>query len=245
MGLKLYLQPKASLPEGQIAGAEVLLRWEHPEKGLISPAEFIPLAEESRLIVALDRWVFARSCRLLQESAAAGYQLPSISINLSAKQLQEPDLVEWCANTVKRFGLDPGCIELEITETAFINLADTVLERLQALRNAGFSLALDDFGTGYSSLTYLRRLPLDVVKIDRDFVADLCHDERAATLLQGVMQLLDKLDFSVVAEGIETTEQSALLHSIGCEVGQGFLFHRPMPADEFIALCYHEVSSSC
>lgn len=245
LGLKLYLQPKVSLPDGQIAGAEVLLRWEHPEKGLISPAEFIPLAEESRLIVALDRWVFARSCRLLQESTAAGYQLPRISINLSAKQLQEPDLVEWCANTVKRFGLDPGCIELEITETAFINLADTVLERLQALRNTGFSLALDDFGTGYSSLTYLRRLPLDVVKIDRDFVADLCQDERAATLLQGVMQLLDKLDFSVVAEGIETTEQSALLHSIGCNVGQGFLFHRPMPADEFIALYYHEASSSC
>lgn len=242
LGLKLYLQPKVSLPEGQIAGAEVLLRWEHPEKGLISPAEFIPLAEESRLIVALDRWVFARSCRLLQESAAAGYQLPRISINLSAKQLQEPDLVEWCANTVKRFGLYPGCIELEITETAFINLADTVLERLQALRNAGFSLALDDFGTGYSSLTYLRRLPLDVVKIDRDFVADLCHDERAATLLQGVMQLLDKLDFSVVAEGIETTEQSALLHSIGCEVGQGFLYYRPMPADEFVELYQHNIS---
>ena len=242
LGLKLYLQPKVSLPEGQIAGAEVLLRWEHPEKGLISPAEFIPLAEESRLIVALDRWVFARSCRLLQESTAAGYQLPRISINLSAKQLQEPDLVEWCANTVKRFGLDPGCIELEITETAFINLADTVLERLQALRNTGFSLALDDFGTGYSSLTYLRRLPLDVVKIDRDFVADLCQDERAATLLQGVMQLLDKLDFSVVAEGIETTEQSALLHNIGCQVGQGFLFYRPMPADEFVELYQHNIS---
>ncbi len=243
LGLELYLQPKVSLPCGEVTGAEVLLRWNHPEKGLISPVDFIPLAEESRLIVALDRWVFVRSCKLLQETARSGLRLPCISINLSAKQLQEPDLVSWCLKTVQHFELDPGSIELEITETAFINLADSVLERLQGLRDAGFSLALDDFGTGYSSLTYLRRLPLDVVKIDRSFVADLCQDERATTLLQGVMQLLEKLDFSVVAEGVETEEQAALLHNIGCHRAQGFLFFTPMPAAEFVAL-YEEREST-
>lgn len=240
LGLRLYLQPKVALSDGRMIGAEVLLRWEHPEKGLISPADFIPLAEESRLIVALDRWVFARTCRLLRDCRLAGRLMPRISINLSARQFQEPDLVSWCLETVKHYGVEPGELELEITETAFIDFADCVLERLYGLRESGFNLALDDFGTGYSSLTYLRRLPLDVVKIDRDFVADLCRDGKASTLLQGVIQLLDKLGFDVIAEGIEQVEQAALLQGIGCNSGQGFLFHKPMPAESFVALYQSE-----
>ncbi|GGB81688.1 hypothetical protein GCM10011352_04310 [Marinobacterium zhoushanense] len=234
LGLELYLQPKVTLPAGQIQGAEALLRWNHPEKGMIAPAEFIPLAEESRLILALDRWVFARTCRTVKRWRLLGLKMPRISINLSARHLQEPDLVNWCVETVMSCGLVPGDLELEITETAFVNLADMVLKQLVALRHAGFSLALDDFGAGYSSLTYLCRLPLDVVKIDRALVADLCQDERAAILLRGVVQLLDRLGFSVVAEGVETDQQADLLHAIGCTTGQGYLFYRPMPADDFI-----------
>ncbi|ULG68707.1 putative bifunctional diguanylate cyclase/phosphodiesterase [Marinobacterium sediminicola] len=236
MGLELYLQPKVHLGSRQLAGAEVLLRWQHPEKGMISPAEFIPLAEESRLIVHLDRWVFEHTCKLLSHWQQQGFVLPALSINLSARQLQEPDLVEWCQAVIHEYGLSASMIELEITETAFINLSDSVLDQLTTLRSAGFHLALDDFGTGYSSLTYLRRLPLDVVKIDRSFVADISQDARATTLLRGVMQLLHELDFSVVAEGIETTEQAELLQQIGCRLGQGFLYYRPMPIDEFVGL---------
>ncbi|PSL10857.1 PAS domain S-box-containing protein/diguanylate cyclase (GGDEF)-like protein [Marinobacterium halophilum] len=236
LGLELYLQPKVSLSSRHLLGAEVLLRWHHPDKGMISPAEFIPLAEESRLIIALDRWVFDRTCRMLNEWLQQGRVLPSISINLSARQLQEPDLVDWCVATVQRYGLQPSMLELEITETAFINLADTVMGQLGQLKLAGFPLALDDFGTGYSSLTYLRRLPLDIVKIDRSFVADICDDPRATTLLRGVMQLLDDLGFAVVAEGIETLEQAELLQHIGCSCGQGFLYHRPMPVMDFVVL---------
>lgn len=236
LGLELYLQPKVTLPTGQIQGAEVLLRWNHPEYGMIAPSEFIPLAEESRLIVTLDRWVFANACHALKRWRLSGFSIPHISINLSARQLQEPDLVNWCIETASSYGLSPDNLELEITETGFINLADTVLMQLQALRHAGFSLALDDFGTGYSSLTYLRRLPLDVVKIDRSFIADLCHDDRAATMLQGVLQLVKSLGYSVVAEGIETDEQVKCLQAIECDTMQGFLFYPPMPADDFITL---------
>ncbi|MBV0934494.1 putative bifunctional diguanylate cyclase/phosphodiesterase [Marinobacterium weihaiense] len=236
LGLQLYLQPKVDLRCESVVGAEVLLRWHHPEKGMISPADFIPLAEESRLIIELDRWVFQRSCELLRDWQRAGRPVPSISINLSARQLQEPDLVDWCLDQIKIFGLQPAMLELEITETAFINLSDQVLEQLHALKLAGFHLALDDFGTGYSSLTYLRRLPLDVVKIDRSFVADLCQDPRAATLLKGVMRLLDEMGFGVVAEGIETADQSNLLQRIRCQLGQGFLYHRPMPVGSFVEL---------
>lgn len=236
LGLELYLQPKVNIIDRALVGAEVLLRWQHPEKGMISPGEFIPLAEESRLIVALDRWVFSQSCALLQQWQTLLPGLPRLSVNLSARQLQEPDLVDWCLHTIALYGLEAQQLELEVTETAFINLADDVLRQLAGLRAAGFSLALDDFGTGYSSLTYLRRLPLDVVKIDRSFVADLCTDARAATLLKGIIQLLSELEFGVVAEGIETDEQARLLQDIGCKTGQGFLFYRPMPASEFMRL---------
>lgn len=238
LGLQLYLQPKVDLERFALKGAEVLLRWHHPDKGLISPGEFIPLAEESRLIIALDRWVFEHSCGLLRDWKHQDIPVPHISINLSARQLQEPDLVEWCLATVQQYGVAPDMLELEITETAFINLSETVLDQLRNLRGAGFQLALDDFGTGYSSLTYLRKLPLDVVKIDRSFVADLCQDERAATLLQGIMRLLYELGFAVVAEGIETQEQSSLLKRIGCNLGQGYLYHRPMPVSEFVKLLH-------
>lgn len=236
LGLELYLQPKVNLEDHRLTGGEVLLRWRHPDRGMISPAEFIPLAEESRLIVTLDRWVFRRSCALLQQWRDRMAELPRLSINLSGRQLQEPDLAEWYVNTVQQYGLNAQQLELEVTETAFINLADGVMEQLTRLREAGFSLALDDFGTGYSSLTYLRRLSLDVVKIDRSFVADLCTDARAATLLKGVMQLLSELDLHVVAEGIETDEQARLLRSIGCMSGQGYLYYKPIPATEFMQL---------
>ena len=236
LGLELYLQPKVNLADHSLTGGEVLLRWQHPDRGKISPAEFIPLAEESRLIIALDRWVFSQSCALLKQWQGRMAELPRLSINLSGRQLQEPDMAEWYANTVQQYGLSAQQLELEVTETAFINLAEDVVAQLTGLREAGFSLALDDFGTGYSSLTYLRRLPLDVVKIDRSFVADLCSDARATTLLKGVMQLLSELDFHVVAEGIETDEQARLLRSIGCMTGQGYLYYKPIPAAEFMQL---------
>ncbi|GAA0695381.1 hypothetical protein GCM10009104_23860 [Marinobacterium maritimum] len=245
MGLQLYLQPKVNLGRPGFAGAEVLLRWQHPEKGMIPPAHFIPLAEESRLIVQLDRWVFERTCELLnqwqQQGVLAhwqqqGWPLPLLSINLSGRQLQQTDLVNWCTATVERYGLVPGMLELEITETACINLSATVLEQLLDLKAVGFRLALDDFGTGYSSLTYLRHLPLDVVKIDRSFVTDSCRNKRAATLLRGVIRMLHEMDFRVIAEGIETEEQADLLQSMECTTGQGYLYHRPMPVAEFLDL---------
>lgn len=246
MGLQLYVQPKVNMDRSSISGAEVLLRWLHPERGMISPADFIPLAEESKLIVQLDRWVFKQACELLQTWQQRGIlthwqqqgsPLPILSINLSGRQLQESDVADWCTLTVKQHGLTPDLIELEITETAFINISNYVLDQLNSLKASGFKIALDDFGTGYSNLTYLRYLPVDVVKIDRSLITDITRcDKRETTLLEGVVRLLHDLDFTTIAEGIESDDQAELLRSMGCNIGQGYFYYRPMPIAEFSRL---------
>lgn len=231
---ELHYQPIVGLRDRAVVGAEALLRWHRPDNGLVNPAEFIPILEETGLIVPVGVWVLEEACRTAAAwahdgSAAKG---PSVSVNLSARQLQDPDLVACVGDILGRTGLEPARLVLEITESLLIrDPAETVL-RLQALKGLGISLAIDDFGTGYSSLSYLRTLPFDELKIDRSFVADLDRATGLA-LVQGIVSLGHSLGMTIVAEGIERRTHAEALSAVGCEHGQGYLFARPMPARDF------------
>jgi EAL domain-containing protein (putative c-di-GMP-specific phosphodiesterase class I) len=209
------------------------VRWQHPERGLISPADFIPLAEETGLIVPIGQWVLAEACRqarLWQQEFPTAPDLV-MSVNLSPRQFQHPSLVEDIAGILRDSGLDPERLELEITEGAVMADADGARETLQRLRAIGISLAIDDFGTGYSSLGYLKRFPVSVLKIDQSFVRGLGHDEQDLAIVRGVIALARSLNLSVTAEGIETFEQLAHLRELGCNHGQGYLLSRPLTSD--------------
>jgi EAL domain-containing protein (putative c-di-GMP-specific phosphodiesterase class I) len=228
---RVLYQPKVDLTNGCIVGMEALLRWEHPEHGLISPAEFIPLAEETGLILPIGRWVLEEACR---QTHVWQQQYPNaigltISVNLSARQFQQPGLIEEVADVLKMTGLEPGCLELEITESVVMHDAQLTISTLQQLKRLGVRLAIDDFGTGYSSLSYLKRFPVDVLKVDKSFVDGLGLDPDDTAIVQAVTSLGHALRLHIVAEGVETVEQALALRELGCEVGQGYHFSRPLP----------------
>ncbi len=236
--LRLHYQPLVELDTGTVVGMEALLRWEHPNRGLVPPLSFIPLAEETGLIRPIGRWVLDTACAQLRDwqqriPSAAGL---AISVNLSARQFAEPGLIASVAAVLDRVGLDPGSLELEITESVVMDQSETSVERLQALRALGVKLVLDDFGTGYSSLSYLRRLPLDTIKIDQSFVAGLGSDPVDDPIVRAVISLAHGLRIDVVAEGIETSEQLESLRDLACDRGQGYLFARPLPPAAMEAL---------
>ena len=227
----LHYQPIMSLSEDRVLGTEVLVRWDHPTRGLVPPDEFIPLAEDSGLIVPIGSWVLERSC---VQMAAWNAQRPGaplyLSVNLSPRQLRS-GIVDTVAGALERSGLDPRQLVLEVTESAFVD-DDADVEALHALRELGVRLAVDDFGTGYSSLNYLRRLPVDVVKIDRSFVRELSHGSDDEALVDAIVRLCRALGMLVIAEGVETPGEASVLAGLGVPAAQGYLFARPSPATD-------------
>jgi len=228
---EVYYQPIVGLQSRTLAGAEALLRWHRPDNGMVSPADFIPIAEEMGLIVPVGAWVLEQACRTATSwpRAKGSPRGPSVSVNLSARQLEDPDFVGLVGDILGRTELDPRRLVLEVTESLLIRDPAETIRRLQALKSLGIRLSIDDFGTGYSSLSYLRTLPVDEVKIDRSFVSDLDRATGLA-LVQGIVSLGHSLGLSIVAEGIELREHAEALRDVGCEHGQGYLFARPMPA---------------
>jgi diguanylate cyclase (GGDEF)-like protein len=234
--LRLLYQPVVTVSDGSLTAVEALVRWEHPTRGLLSPAEFIPVAEESDLIVALGAWVLEEACeqmRRWRESHPAQLGV-RVSVNVSARQLS-PVLVDTVAAALKRHRVDPGQLALEITETLLIEHTESAREVLAALEQLGVSIVLDDFGTGYSSLGYLNQFPLGQLKLDRSFVADLAREPRSAKIVAATIDMARALGMTVVAEGVETIDQVNVLQRLGCDYAQGFLFARPEPADAIFA----------
>ncbi len=234
--LRVFYQPVVDLSDGRLLGFEALLRWQHPEQGMVPPDRFIPLAERNGTIVPIGTWVLAQACRQLrawQQTAALGSEL-TVAVNLSAKQLTHPDVVPQLRDVVVRSGVDPRSVVLEVTESLAME-TDTAAAVLWELRALGMRIALDDFGTGYSSLSRLGDLPLDKMKIDKSFVLALADDadaRTAAMLIRSSVAMAHGLGYSVVAEGVERPQDVALLRAVGCDQGQGFLFCRPVPAAE-------------
>jgi diguanylate cyclase len=224
----LNYQPFIAIESQELVGYEALLRWDHPERGRISPADFIPTSEECGLIVPIGNWVLATAC-----AEAASWDDPVIvSVNLSPVQFDEPGIVETVADVLRRTGLPAARLELEITEGTLIHDAQKALRTLTALKALGVKIAMDDFGTGYSSLSYLRKFPFDKIKIDRTFISDLGRDPGAETLVQAIIALGRSLRLDVTAEGVETKRQLAMLRVHGCTFAQGYLLGRPHPADQ-------------
>jgi EAL domain-containing protein (putative c-di-GMP-specific phosphodiesterase class I) len=228
---ELHYQPIYSLRDGGIREVEALLRWNRPGRGLVPPAEFIPLAEETGLIVPIGQWVLQEACRQVREwHAQRPYERIVVSVNLSARQFLHPSLVSDIEGTLRTVGLEARYLKLEITESTAMQDAETTVAKLRALKDLGIQLAIDDFGTGYSSLAYLKRFPVDTLKIDRSFVDGVGHDMQDTAIVQCVVALAKSLQLSVTGEGIESRDQAHHLGALGCDRGQGYLFARPMPA---------------
>lgn len=232
---RVHYQPIVSLETGSVTGFEALVRWQHPERGLIFPDEFISVAEETGLIVSLDRWVLREACRQTALWQQQFHGL-SISVNLSPKQFLHADLLRVVEGALAESGLAAGCLKLEITENVLMSNAETVQKTLSEIRGLGVEIQLDDFGTGYSSLSYLHRFPIDVLKIDRSFVTRIGASGENSEIARAIVTLAHGLGLSVIAEGIETPEQLAELRSLACEHGQGNLFSMPEKADEAVRL---------
>ncbi|KAB0666856.1 EAL domain-containing protein [Oryzomonas japonica] len=232
----IHYQPKVELATRRIQGMEALLRWNHPERGLIQPDTFIPLAEETGLIIMIGEWVLRTVCEQSSKWQAAGLPPMKMAVNISARQFKQQDLVERIGAILAETGFDPGLLELELTESYLMNNVDEAVAKLHGLKGMGLGLSLDDFGTGYSSLGYLKRFPIDVVKIDKSFVDDILINPDDATIVRTIILMAHNLNMKVVAEGVETGEQLDFLAEHGCEMIQGYYFSRPLPADGFAAM---------
>jgi EAL domain-containing protein (putative c-di-GMP-specific phosphodiesterase class I) len=233
--LLLYYQPVLTLREGRIVGAEALLRWRHPQEGVIAPASFLPQIEESRLMLEVAEWVLWEACRTLAEvQQSAGLTPPTyLAINLSHQEFHQQGLVDKVREIVKETGVDPRLLQFELTETIIIDQVNESIAKIAELRRMGIRFAVDDFGTGYSSLAYLKQLPLDTLKIDKAFVRDLNTDPNDAAIVEAILAMARHLDLTVIAEGVETREQLAFLRSHGCHFYQGYLARPPITELEF------------
>jgi diguanylate cyclase (GGDEF)-like protein/PAS domain S-box-containing protein len=235
---QVYYQPVVTLAEGRIAGFEALIRWNHPERGVVPPAEFIRMAEETGMIIEIDRYVLREACRQLKDwrSRLPGREDLSISVNLSVKQFSRPDLADHVRNAIRQAGLEPGALRLEITESVLLDSSPSATDQLEALHKEGFRIYLDDFGTGYSSLSYLHRFPVDTLKIDRSFVMAMKPDGGGREIIRTIVALAQNLDLHVIAEGVETAMQRDALHELRCEYAQGYMYSKPVDSKKAEAL---------
>ena len=231
----LFFQPKVDARTSRLVGAEALLRWQHEERGPISPADFIPIAEETGLIIPIGRWVLREACRQVRRWQESAVGAVPVSVNISSHQFRDGGLVADVFAALTDAGIDAGMLELEITESVLLQDVENTLAELRALKKSGVSLSIDDFGTGYSSLGYLKQFPIDTIKIDRSFVQDLSSDEDDAAICAAILAMSMQLGLKVVAEGVETREQLEFLRRHGCHHIQGFLFGVPRSADDFLA----------
>jgi EAL domain-containing protein (putative c-di-GMP-specific phosphodiesterase class I) len=236
---RVHYQPQVDARDNRIVGAEALVRWNHPELGAQSPTEFIKVLEDSGLILEVGSWIVDEACKSFRQLILKGLVDPldfSLCVNISPRQFRQNDFVERIENSLASYGLPCSLLKLEITEGIVIqNLEDTI-NKMRRLKKLGVSFAMDDFGTGYSSLTYLKRLPAELLKIDQSFVRDIETDAGSAAMVGAVISMSHALGLKVIAEGIETPHQFEFLRSHGCDEGQGYLFGRPMPADELASL---------
>ncbi|ARD09933.1 sensor domain-containing phosphodiesterase [Pseudomonas savastanoi] len=232
--LEVFYQPKLCLLTGRLLGMEALLRWNHPEKGMIRPDQFISVAEETGLIIPIGKWVARQSCRMSKDLTAAGFGNLQVAINVSPKQFSDPELVSSIAAILREEELDPSLLELELTEGLLLEATEDTRQQLDSLKKLGLSLAMNDFGTGYSSFSYLKKFPIDVIKIDRSFIRDIPDDEDDMEITSAVIAMAHNLKLKVVAEGIETAAQLTFLRRHRCDVGQGYLFDKPIPGEELI-----------
>ncbi|WP_174875890.1 putative bifunctional diguanylate cyclase/phosphodiesterase [Vogesella oryzae] len=233
--LQLYFQPQLNSRQ-QLIGAEALLRWQHPQRGLVPPGHFIPLAEQSGLILPIGQWVLQDACRQLAAWQQQGQPLQQLSVNISARQFRQSDFVAQVEAALASSGADPAQLMIELTESMVLDDVEDTLQKMQALRQLGITFSLDDFGTGYSSLSYLSRLPLDELKIDRSFILNLPQSHNDAIIAQTIIAMATGLGLRVLAEGVETPAQQDFLQQHQCQAFQGFLFSRPLPQDEFDSL---------
>ncbi len=233
--LSLYFQPQVN-GSGQILGAETLARWEHPEKGFISPATFIPIAEATGLILPIGEWVLRTACEHLKFWDDNGLAIDHLAVNVSPRQFRQPNFVNQVKEILDQTGADPNHLSLELTEGMVIdNILDTI-NKMEALKKLGIELSIDDFGTGYSSLTYLKKMPLDILKIDQSFVRDIETDSSDAAIVDTIISMASHLDLEVIAEGVETRFELAFLEEKGCQLYQGYLFSKPVPNKQFMEL---------
>jgi len=234
--LRLDYQPKVDLASGRITGCEALVRWTHPELGAVSPGQFIPVAEESGLIVPIGDWVLRTACAQGKAWLDAGLPPISVSVNLSARQFLQQDVVSWVLDALRETALPPGQLELELTESLIAQDTEKVIATVNQLKASGVHLSIDDFGTGYSSLSYLKRFRVDTLKIDQSFVRHMLKEPGDAAIVRAVISLAHSLKMKVIAEGVETAEHCAFLRQHGCDEIQGYYFSKPVPAEQFAQL---------
>ncbi len=230
---ELYYQPQIDLATYHVVGVEALIRWRHPERGLVSPADFIPIAEDTGLIVPIGRWVLEEGCRQNRAWQEQGVEPIRMSVNIAGQQFLHADFLSDVRHALAASGLDPKCLELEVTENALIDKGQDVLLKLHQIRALGISLAVDDFGTGYSSLSYIKEFPINTLKVDRSFVTDIGHRQDEA-IVKTIIHLAHELSMQVISEGVETEKQLAFLRKHGSNMVQGYLFSRPLPPDEML-----------
>jgi PAS domain S-box-containing protein len=231
---ELHYQPKIDLTDGRVVGVEALLRWQHPERGWVSPGQFIPIAEDTGLIVPLGQWVIRQACRQLKAWQDAGVDNISVAVNVSSHQFLHDDLADVFLRAIWEAGTTPERVELEITESLLMRNVEDTIATLRTFRDAGLRLTVDDFGTGYSSLSYLKQFPLHTLKVDRSFVKDMQVDRDDAAICAAIIAMAKELGLKVVAEGVELQEQLEALRAMGCDQVQGFLFSKPLPAEELV-----------
>jgi EAL domain-containing protein (putative c-di-GMP-specific phosphodiesterase class I) len=232
----LHYQPKVNLDTGEITGVEALIRWQQPERGVVPPSQFVPVAEECGLIVQIGRWALHEACRQAREWQDAGLPFKRISVNVSAAEFRAKTFVEVVSTTLRETGLEARYLDLELTESVLMQDAETAAAILHALKMVGVHIAVDDFGTGFSSLSYLRQFPIDILKIDKSFIHQITSDPNDSTIVSAIIDMGKNLKQRVIAEGIETQEQRAFLQARHCAEGQGYLFSRPLAAVQFAHL---------
>ena len=231
--LQLYYQPQVDLKTGKVIGAEALLRWFHPTKGLISPAQFIPIAEETGLIIEIDEWVFTTACQQIDSLHQIGFNSLKVAVNLSGEQFQTDDLHQRLLKLLKNINLMPEFIEIELTESTLVNDVALGIQNLQGLKQLGITVSVDDFGTGYSSLSYLKHFAFDILKIDRSFIQNINQDVKQQAIVKAMISMAHQLNLIVIAEGVETEAELNFLQKNNCNAAQGYFISKPLPWKEF------------